>query len=192
VKRHAPASAWAAAIAVAGAGALAACTLILPFDEVPAPEDGGADVASPRLDGQTDAGADAASDAPGDAPRDVDLDALASCKGKTGTFCGNNQLVDYPYPDDLVVCDGGKVAAAKPCTTGTKCQHLVNPHPDQCDECTSKTDGYYCGREFAGWIKTGTNNNAQIRVHCRSGGIDRIDYCATTCSIPSAGAAVCD
>jgi hypothetical protein len=180
--------------ASAAAAALAACTFILPFDEID-PDGGGLDA---RVPDRADPEDTFVPDSGGpdvkvvDAARDVDLDALASCAGKTGTFCGNNQLDAYPFPDDLVVCDAGKVVKATPCTTGTKCIHLQNPHPDQCDECASKADGYYCGRDFSGWIKTGTDNNANIRVHCRSGGQDRIDYCQTTCTESTPGTAICN
>jgi hypothetical protein len=180
---------FALAFAATAAAVVAGCTLILPFDEV-TPDDAGLDVVTPpRADVD---GVDATtSDGASDAARDVDLDALGSCVGKTGTYCGNNQLDAYPFPDDLVVCDAGKVVAARPCTTGTKCIHLMNPHPDECDPCSGKVDGYYCGRELGGWDKTGTNNNANVRVHCRAGGVDGIEYCTTCTNGTTAGKATC-
>jgi hypothetical protein len=66
----------------------------------------------------------------------------------------------------------------------------MNPHPDECDPCTGKIDGYYCGREFSTWQKTGANNNSQLRVHCRAGGVDGVDYC-TSCTTGAGAKATC-
>jgi hypothetical protein len=161
-----------------GLAASTGCTWLISFDEIPRPDDG--------VDAEPPDGGDAAIEAapreagPADAGRaDVDLTALASCQGKSnGLYCGNNQLVAYPGSrDDLVACDGGRVVAVTYCDRGAGCIRMANPRPDQCDGCWRLADGYWCGRDVAGW----SAENANVRVQCQAGGLVDITPCSGLC-----------
>jgi hypothetical protein len=162
--------------------ALAGCTLLIPFDDVPGGADASHDADLPvRGDGSVaDVSVGPIDAGIADAPRDIGLEELSACVGMTnGLYCGNNQIKDYPgSSDDLVACDGGKVVYVKPCSTGGGCLHMVNPHPDACDECARKASGgYYCGRDMYQWV----SGNANVRVQCMAGAVVGTTLC-TTCT----------
>ncbi len=178
------------ALALASGG----CTLLARFDDLPGAEcDGGgcADATvpvSPLPDaspgpvdaGPTDAGAsDARSRADAAAPSDA-----APCEGlKSGTYCANDGLHDYPgSPSDLVVCDGGAIATVRRCDAG--CLPLSNPFPDTCNACDQKANGLYCGRDFLGFPA----ENADFLIQCQASNAVQIVTCAHGCLSKAAGA----
>jgi hypothetical protein len=168
---------------------LAGCTFLISFDDVPV-DDGGLDDAARsnpdvRVDarpdpdtGIVDGGADAA-----DAIADPD-----ACKGHVdGKYCGGNQLV-WPGPnDDLITCKGGLVSSVKYCPTGQGCIRMLAGYPDQCDECASKPDGTYCGRDMPGW----ETKNANFRIRCEAPGQVGILPCGGSGCISNGDASHC-
>jgi hypothetical protein len=168
----------ASAVALA---TLAGCTFLISFDDAPRAE-AEADAESPARADVTNAPDVEVVDAgPSDAPKDIDLAEVTSCVGmSSGLYCGNNQIKNYPgSKDDLVACDGGKVASVKACTTGVGCIHMPNPKPDQCDECARKpVGGFYCGRDMYQWVA----ENKDVRVQCMAGSTVDTTLCATCTS----------
>ena len=184
-RRLLPLAAAVATLGVLGVG----CTFLISFDDVPAPSDAGFDAATPqgppdvRVDVPplVDAGLDGAQDA---------RDALANpdaCTGKLdGKYCGGDTIVWPGDKDDLVTCKANVVSNVRLCTSGVGCIRMLNGYPDQCDECASKADGTYCGRDMAGWDP----KNADTRVHCQNKAEVGLLLCAAGCS-SNAGASVC-
>ena len=161
-----------AALFVGGAAALAGCTLLIPFDEV-AVTDAGTDSAVPPLpDARTDTSVPLGDGGVNDA---TNYDA---CTGaKDGYYCGGDQIA-WPGKDDQIACKTGKVAVVRHCTTGQGCLGMLDGYPDECDECSTKADGTYCGRDFATW----QTKNAEQRVRCQGGREVGLLLCGTCVS----------
>lgn len=170
---------FAATVGAAGAASLlGACTFLIPFDEVAQVEAG---VVTPAPDAVTspEAGPDAVVDARSDA---------RPCRDAAdGLYCASQpKLAGYEGDrDDLVTCRGREVFAVRYCDSGTGCIRMVDPYPDQCDECRSKADGTYCGRDMAGW----NSMNANMRVRCDNGAQVAIVLCANGCQSNGASSA---
>lgn len=176
-----------ASLALAGAGTcsaiLTACTLLIPFDEVPV-EDAGTDaVAAPDVvvEPADDGGADVVIDArpPTQACRDA----------SDGQYCGTHpRIAGYEGDrDDLVTCVAGEAMTVKHCASGTGCIRMVEPYPDQCDECTGRADGVYCGRDMPGWQAS----NANMRVRCGNGALVGILLCGGNGCMSNGDASAC-
>jgi hypothetical protein len=175
----------AACVATSAATAiLAGCTFLIGFDDVPGATDG-------SIDSQTMINApDVRVDAPalpdaqiGDAGADV-RDAIANpaaCANfSDGKYCGGNQI---PWPvannDDLVTCKGRMVSNVRFCSGLGGCIRMLNGYPDQCDECGTKADGLYCGRDMGGW----ETKNFNSLVHCQNKAAVTVMPCgAQTCT----------
>ena len=153
----------------------AGCTFLIDFTELPAAIDSGLDSAV-HVD-LRDAHVDAR-DAPDDAPLRVDASAvdarpsgdaianLDACTGhKDGKYCGGHQIVWPPSTSDLVVCKSAQVALVRRCMNGAGCVGMLAGYPDECDECSTKIDGTYCGRDFPGWDPA----NQHQRIRCQGG-----------------------
>lgn len=173
-------------LAALSAAALAAggCTLLIPFDEITPegdagltdhetspPEDarvGDGDATSPPIDAGVNDGA-------------VNYDA---CVGHIdGYYCGMDQI-PWPNKDDQVTCGANKVTKVRHCSTGQGCIRMLDGYPDECDDCTTKADGTYCGRDFAAWQA----KNANQRVRCQGGTEVGLLLC-TTCKSNGAASA---
>lgn len=153
-------------LAYVASAMLAGCTFLIDFDAPEAPAEAGLDSAVPpgppdvRIDGS---GVEASVDAGADV-----RDAIANpdaCKGNPdGKYCGGNQIV-WPAAnkDDLVTCKGQVVSIVKLCSGVGGCIRMANGFPDQCDECGTRADGFYCGRDL-GWEP----KNAERRVQCQN------------------------
>jgi hypothetical protein len=176
-RRLLPVAAFVAVLGAMGAG----CTFLIGFDDVPAAADGGTDAQTPigppdvRVDVSSapDSGTDVGPDA---------RDALANpdaCKGKLdGKYCGGNTIVWPGDKDDLVTCKANVVSDVRLCSSGVGCIRMLNGYPDQCDECGSKADGTYCGRDMTGWDP----KNADTRVRCQNKAEVGLLLCAAGCS----------
>ncbi|MDB4947295.1 MAG: hypothetical protein JWP97_6829 [Labilithrix sp.] len=182
-------SGLACLLAVAACAPLGACTLLIPFDEVADRDAAALGEAGPRPPGVDATTGDAGGTdgpavdgaAPGDATTNYD-----ACVGRVdGFYCGGDK-VTWPVRDDLVTCEADKVADVRPCTTGQGCIAMLDGYPDECDECASKADGVYCGRDFAGWHKTNFNQ----RVRCQGGREVGLLLCGGTCK-SNGGASSC-
>lgn len=167
----------AAAIFLACAGLLGACTFLVDFVDRPASSvcDGASclDAASPDVVAALDADPDrfdAAMDAPIDAPN-------LACKGLVnGYYCARDGLNNYPGDDkDLVHCEAGAVDWVRHCDGG--CIFMPPGTPDVCNECGRKADGTYCGKEFPGWLP----EHASFLVRCQLGQAPTYQKC-TTCT----------
>ena len=156
----------AAVGAVAGA-LLAGCTFLIGFDDVSDATDAAFDRPTPL--GPPDARADAS-------------DAVANpeaCTGKLdGKYCGGNTIVWPGDKDDLITCKASLVSNVRLCTSGVGCVRMLNGYPDQCDECATKADGTYCGRDMTGWEA----KNADTRVRCQNKAEVGLLLCANGCS----------
>ena len=176
----------AAGIAVAGALG-AGCTFLIGFDEVIA-GDAGLDAQTPL--GPPDVRIDVQSvpDSALDARPDTS-DALANpdaCKGKLdGKYCGGDTIVWPGDKDDLITCKTSLVSNVRLCATGVGCIRMLNGYPDQCDECASKVDGTYCGRDMPGWEA----KNAETRVRCQNKAEVGLLLCANGCASNGAASA---
>src|SRR6267142_2143736 len=149
---------------------LAGCTFLIDFKDIPQDTtlEAAADAEPSPADRSTNAGK---VDAPSDAR--PYKDAL------NGLYCATQpMLVGYQGDrDDLVQCLGGLVASAKKCDGGNGCLRMMDPLPDQCDECAKKANGTYCGRDMVGWRP----ENANVRVQCDNGAAVGILKCALGC-----------
>lgn len=134
------------AIGAVCGGALAGCTLLVDFIDQP-------------LDDTCDGSSCDASIDTSDAFDDVNMkdtdvrdagapDVALLCKGRgNGWYCGFNGLNGTaPSKDDLVECHDGGVFMLTLCDGG--CLAYPNGVPDQCNECASMKDGFYCGNQF--------------------------------------------
>ena len=175
--RAVTAMALAAGIALLeGVSALAGCTA--PYAEA--------------VDGAAVNEGDASADAPADSALPdgailddgsiVLLDAAASkaCETKSdGTYCNGNGInLEGASKDDLVTCKGQLVSSVRLCSNGVGCVRTFSGYPDQCDECGTKADGTYCGRDMAGWDP----KNAETRVRCQNHAEVGLLLCAGVCS----------
>jgi hypothetical protein len=169
------------AVLLGAATLLAGCTFLISFDEAAPGDDAGVDapfrgdppdvrVDAPAVDGSLDAGAP---DARGPV---ANPDA---CKGnQDGKYCAGNQIAwDGGNKDDLISCKAQVVSDVRLCEQGVGCIRMLTGFPDQCDECTNKADGTYCGRDMAGWDP----KNAETRVRCQNGAEVGLLLCANGC-----------
>jgi hypothetical protein len=169
-------AARAVTAALATASLLAGCTFLISFDEVDPGDDAGDD--APFRDPP-----DVRVDAPADAGLDPSArDALANpdaCEGnQDGKYCAGNLVAwDGGNKDDLITCKAQVVSGVRLCEQGVGCIRMLTGYPDQCDECTNKTDGTYCGRDMAGW----ESKNAETRVRCQNGAEVGLLLCANGC-----------
>jgi hypothetical protein len=177
-----------AAAATFGAG----CSFLVSFDDQPSCDGGLCAVdASVGIDAVADGAVDSAGDGAKDGGRDAPADALppnyAPCKGlNAGSYCANDGPDAYAGPkSDLLNCDGGKIYAVKPCGDAG-CLAMPNPFPDCCNECPTKQNGTYCGRDFAGFPAA----NADILVGCQLGNAVQVFACPHGCK-SSSNAASC-
>jgi hypothetical protein len=169
-----------AAVAALGAWA-SGCTFLIGFDEIPAATDAGFDAQTPI--GPPDVRVDAIATGEGGSDAGPDTsDALANpdaCKGKLdGKYCGGNTIVWPGDKDDLVTCKASLVSSVRQCSSGVGCIRMLNGFPDQCDECATKADGTYCGRDMTGWEA----KNADTRVRCQNKAEVGLLLCANGCS----------
>jgi hypothetical protein len=158
-------------------GGVSACTLLIPFDDVPL-ADAGPDALAPDVL-VIDAGSDVTADAVSDAK---------PCKDAAdGFYCATQpKLVGYEGDrDDLVTCRMGEIFRVRLCDAGTGCIRMVDPYPDQCDECATKANGTYCGRDMPGWEAMNDN----MRVRCGNGALVGILLCAAGCTSNGASSA---
>ena len=181
---------FAAPIAVAAA-MLAGCTFLISFDDVAQPNEGGTTSDGPGVPPDVHVDGEALTDASVEAGADA-RDALANpdaCKGAIdGKYCGGDQIV-WPAPgtkDDLITCTKNVVTNVRVCTAGLGCIRMINGYPDQCDECASKADGVYCGRDMPGWDA----KNADTRVRCQNHAEVGLLLCAAGCS-SNGGSSAC-
>lgn len=107
--------------------------------------------------------------------------------------CARDSLLS-PYPftatvdRDLVTCNNNAATCIVHCTT--RCTSLPSGFPDECDHCSGRTNGTYCGSEL-GWV----TKDGNLLVQCSSGGVATSPApspCASSC-IPGtpAGSAHC-
>lgn len=154
------------------------CTYLITFDDVPkeGPE-ASVDASFEASDGMS---SDASTDAP-DASADASDAAANVCLSlPDGRYCGNNGPRGYTgSKDDLITCKGDAMARIDHCAEfGAGCKRMPTPYPDECDQCASKPDGYYCGRDMTGWSAT----NANVRVQCDAHAIVTTVVCPGTCA----------
>ncbi|MBX3226521.1 MAG: hypothetical protein KIT84_32330 [Labilithrix sp.] len=169
--------AFATTIGVALAG-LAGCTLLVSFDEpsdvAEIVDDSGVATtfdAPPPGDGAPAGDAASAADArPSDFPPECKTPptVFGFC-APGGMVCGR-RVTDYPADgeNDLLRCEGVFTCTAR-CPIGCV---AVNGFDDQCDPCSGRADGTYCGRDV-GWSK----RNADVAVRCRSGKVASTAVC---------------
>jgi hypothetical protein len=150
---------------------------LIDFDEVPG-VDGGADVIIANDVGVGDGGID---------PGDARSDAKPCRDAADGLYCATQpKLVGYDGDrDDLVTCRAGEVFRVRLCDAGTGCIRMVDPYPDQCDECGTMANGTYCGRDMPGWQPM----NDDMRVRCGNGALVGILLCANGCNSNGASSA---
>jgi hypothetical protein len=172
----------AGAFGVGIGGALVGCTFAVSFDDQPSCDGGlcvDADLVTPDGTIALDAGHDALLvDAAKDAPKDVFDESYQPCKGLlSGLYCAGDHIVGYRGPgSDLVTCDGGAIARVKPCGDAG-CIAMKDPFPDTCNECPTKQNGNYCGRDFAGF----PTDNADILIGCQFGNVSLNYPCPRGC-----------
>jgi hypothetical protein len=106
--------------------------------------------------------------------------------------CADNPDFTDPYTStisrDLITCDAPNAVCIQHCAS--RCAHLPDGFPDQCDTCSSRSlsDGDYCGSEL-GWVP----KDANLLVHCRSGAMSQSsppEVCLGTC-VAASGLAHC-
>ncbi len=161
---------------------VAGCTFLISFDDAPIAAEAGFDapMSNPpdvRVDAPAlpDASAEAATDAGSDALTNPD-----ACKtNQDGKYCGGDQIVWPGSKDDLITCTKSAVSSVRLCGTGIGCIRMLSGFPDQCDECATKADGTYCGRDMPGWDPA----NANFRVRCQN----RAEVGLLLCNAPGCG-----
>ena len=159
----------------AAAALLVSCTFLVSFDDV----DGGAcdgglcgDGSRPRPDARIDGDADDPED---DAPDNADHYAPCASNAN-GYYCAMDGLHGYAgSPNDLVYCFDGGVDKVSDCDAG--CLALPSPFPDACNPCGGKPDGYYCGRDLAGFPSI----DADFLLQCQTGNAVQKVACAHGC-----------
>jgi hypothetical protein len=184
-----------------------ACTLLITFDDQPKHDAG----PSPTTSNSSSSGEDpfpsatptTTSTAPppdaglpiGSCDNSLDPSKVLGCDnfGVQGAqVCADNPQLEDPYTStisrDLITCNPPSAVCIQHCAS--RCAHLPEGFPDQCDTCSSRSlsDGDYCGSEL-GWI----SKDANILVHCRSGAISQSappQACAGTC-VTGGGTARC-
>lgn len=164
-------------------GALAGCTFLVSFDDMPKNDAGLTtipDSRSPPIDVFVgDSGAPDVDEVPEEDAAvavDASADYSTACAGKPdGKYCNGNQIVvDAGSKDDLITCLNGSTVSAKLCAN--RCQRMPSGFPDECDQCQGKTTGLYCGDDFFGWHPM----NKNTRIRCDNGAIAGNLIC-TTC-----------
>lgn len=154
-------------------GAVSGCTLLIPFDEVAVATEAGTDSQIPPDPTDARTGDSVAPPSDGGVTDATNYDA---CVGHPdGQYCGLDQI-PWPSKDDQITCASNKVAVVRHCATGQGCLGMLNGYPDECDDCATKADGTYCGRDFPAWQP----KNANQRVRCQSGREVGLLLC-TTC-----------
>lgn len=183
----------AALVVLAGGlvGASAACTFLITFDDVPSADAG--DEAPP--DSAPSAPPSTAStspppppppapDASAPAPITPPCDATFPLKEVQGCasyvegaqICADStSLTSYPgdRTHDLVTCSKEGATCVRHCAA---CAHLPNGYPDQCDACSDKTDGTYCGTDM-GWQPV----HFKLLATCTGGRVASASACANGC-----------
>ena len=166
---------------------LAGCTFLIDFEPVEVAAEGGFDATV--LPGPPDVRIDVP---PPEAAVDSGVDARDAianpdaCNGKSdGRYCGGNQIT-WPVEnkDDLVTCKGQLVSVVKFCAGVGGCIRMANGFPDQCDECGTRADGRYCGRDLAWEPK-----NAERLVQCQNKAAVAQPVCANGCTSNGAASA---
>lgn len=169
----------AGAAAIGFALALAGCTFLVTFDELPKDEgELGVPDARPKNDVGTSTSTSSGGSSSGsiDPPIDEDagstpVDAAAdystACTGKSDSkYCNGNQIIiDAGSRDDLITCTGGKTVNVKHCTAG--CVRMPGGFPDECNMCPGKATGLYCGDDFVDWHPS----NKNTRIRCENGAV---------------------
>jgi hypothetical protein len=126
-----------------------------PFDPVPTP---------PR---------DAGNNNPptGQCDRNLDLSRIQGCDrfiANARACADNSDLQPYPFTDtrsrDVVTCNT-TATCVEHCAV--RCARMPDGFPDECDQCTGKPDGNYCGREL-NW----STRNLDVLVRCENGTLD--------------------
>jgi hypothetical protein len=181
----------------------AGCTFLVSFDDVP---NGGADVVP--LPGRDTGGPPFREDArpldsgttpqPDTCDNQFPLKDVKGCENfvENGQVCSDNRGITYPpgrdAATDVVTCtkiNGARAICVKHCTGPGGCAHLPDGFPDQCDQCTTKANGTYCGSEMVGWV----NDNYRLLVTCTNGRMSARAACATGCDAKNAnGNAACN
>jgi hypothetical protein len=174
-----------ASVSAIGAG----CTFLVSFDDVPSADGGTFDA------GRRDARAIPTRDPDPLPPRDAappaltcdptfPVDQVTGCGSfaEGALVCATNTSIGYPAgrdrTNDLVTCtrDGGaRASCVKHCPAG--CAALPSGFPDQCDGCSGKADGRYCGDQL-GW----TFEHARLLVTCQGGRMSDRTTCPTICA----------
>jgi hypothetical protein len=158
----------------------AGCTLLVSFDDkprdsgVPLPDRTTQPTSSNTNDTGPEPDEDSGLSPPDPSKCDLAFDraAIKGCVAfqENGQICGDNQgLTNYPGNQadrgkDVVTCSKTRgVICVQHCAT--KCAHLPEGFPDQCDLCAGRFDGMYCGLEMQGW----PNNNFNLLIKCTAG-----------------------
>ncbi len=180
----------------------AGCTFLVSFDDLPAEPD--ADLPTEAGSRQRDTGAadtapvpkpDAGADAP---PVPVTpgcdtafpLDQVQGCASfvDNAQVCADNSsITSYPgdRTKDLVTCS--KTAGATCVRHCVACARNPSGFPDECDQCTAKSNGKYCGTDM-GWQP----ENFKLLVTCTSGRVASVTPCTSGCdSKGGTGSAAC-
>ena len=168
--------------------AVAGCTLLIPFDDVP--EESGIDASRPDTGGGAlpDAAPDADAGPPAFPPPcdpQFPIDQVV-CSGTPRPTCAKSpSFASYPAghdrTNDLVFCNGTQTASCmQHCPFG--CAEMPAGFPDQCDDCNGRADGYYCGRDLRGWESA----SSDLAVQCQNGRAVRgaicgVGKCASKC-----------
>jgi len=166
---------------VAGAGGVAACSLLVQFNDAPGGAcDGGlcsADVTVAEAGPDAGANADASDARPNDAALDAADDHYAACGNlASGYYCATDGLHGYAgSQDDLVHCVDGGIGQATFCDGG--CLPLPAPFPDACNPCVGHPDGMFCGRDLPGFPAV----NADFLIQCQTSNVVQSVACAHGC-----------
>jgi hypothetical protein len=188
---------------VAAVSAGGGCTLLVSFDDLPAAADAGPtpapDAARPSRDsaavddaGPAEAGADGGSNVPATPACDTEfplgeVEGCASFIDNAQVCADNASFTSYPgdRATDVVTCS--RSAGATCVRHCVACAHNPKGFPDQCDQCSGKPAGTYCGTEM-GWQP----ENFKLLVTCSGGKMTTSSPCTNGCdSKGGAGAAAC-
>jgi hypothetical protein len=176
---------------------LAGCTFLVSFDEKPGAKDAGStrdvstrptatETSTFPTSTQTTTSPIDSGPPPETCDTALNLNQVNGCEDfavANALVCAKNgSLQPYPFTTtqtrDLVTCNGGNAICVKHCQTN--CSQLPDGIPDQCDRCTGRRDGTYCGKEL-GWD---TRAN-EVLVRCVGGTMSSANPapvdCDTTC-----------
>jgi hypothetical protein len=128
-------------------------------------------------------------DAASDGRSDVRVDAPQCpnpCKNRgNGWYCGSDGLFCLAPADDLYHCVSDAPYDVTSCTQGAGCVQLPPQHPDTCDPCPGKADGFYCGRDLSNIVPhvPGDDKNDIYLFNCQGGRISLASKaCITDCT----------